>query len=102
MAQKYSTVPAVANDCEKLSSVSSAPERTLPSFSAMTCGMSSPLTQVTVVPAFTVRTGGSNVKLAIFTSASAANEGPHAAHLSFECSIRAVARLGVEHCDLLA
>src|SRR5512143_3598395 len=90
IAQKYSTVPAVANDCLKLSSVSSASERNLPSFSATTCGMSSPLTQVTVVPAFTVRTGGSKVKLAIFTSASAANAGETASNITKPARLAAI------------
>src|SRR6202521_3162065 len=72
IAQKYSTVPAVEKVCENLSSVSSALERNLPSFSDTTCGMSSELTQVTVVPALTVKVGGSKVKLAIFIVGSSA------------------------------
>ena len=75
IAQKYSTVPAVEKVCENLSLVSSALERNLPSFSETRCGMSSALTQVTVVPALTVKVGGSKVKLAIFTWASAASAG---------------------------
>jgi hypothetical protein len=66
MAQKYSTVPAVEKVCENLSLVSNALERDLPSFSQTRCGMSSALIQVTVVPALTVKVGGSNVKFAIF------------------------------------
>ena len=66
IAQKYSTVPAVENVCENLSSVSRALEWNLPSFSVTKCGISSALTQVTVVPALTVKVGGSKVKLAIF------------------------------------
>ena len=54
IAQKYSMVPAAANVWVKLSSVSSAFERNVPFFFETTCGMSSALTQVTVVPAFTV------------------------------------------------
>ena len=76
MAQKYSTVPTVENTCENLSSVSSAGERNFPSFSDTTCGMSSAFTQVTVVPALTVKVGGSKVKLAILTCASAASACP--------------------------
>src|SRR5262245_63375326 len=73
MAQKYSIVPAVEKVCENLSLVSSALERNLPSFSETRCGMSSALTQVTVVPDLTVKVGGSKVKLAIFTWGSAAS-----------------------------
>jgi hypothetical protein len=52
---------------ENVASVSSALERNLPSFSDTRCGMSSSFTHVTVVPTFTVSTGGSKVKLAILT-----------------------------------
>jgi hypothetical protein len=41
IAQKYSTVPAVENVCENLSSVSRALERNFPSLSVTKCGMSS-------------------------------------------------------------
>src|SRR6478736_5021405 len=75
MAQKYSTVPAVEKVCENLSLVSSALERNLSSFSETRCGMSSALIQVTVVPALTVKVGGSNVKFAILTWASTARAG---------------------------
>ena len=71
--QKYSTVPAVENVCENLSLVSRALEWNLPSFSDTKCGMSSALTQLTVVPALTVKVGGSKVKLEIFMVASSAS-----------------------------
>ena len=63
IAQKYSTVPAVENVCENLSLVSRALEWNFPSLSVTKCGMSSALTQITVVPALTVKVGGSKVKL---------------------------------------
>ena len=80
IAQKYSTVPAVESVCENLSLVSRALEWNFPSLSVTKCGMSSALTQVTVVPTLTVKVGGSKVKLAIFMVWSSASARPPLAH----------------------
>src|ERR1043165_4635237 len=71
--QKYSYEPGVVNVNENLPSVSSAFDLNCFPVAATVCGMSSSLYHITVVPAFTVRRGGSNVKLSIFTVASAAS-----------------------------
>src|SRR6516165_4971675 len=57
---------------EKLSSVSSAFDLNSRAAEVTVCGMSSSLRQVTVVPAFTVRRAGTNVKLSILAVASSA------------------------------
>jgi hypothetical protein len=57
---------------EKRSSVSRALERKDRSLAAMVCGMSSALSQLTVVPIGTVSTCGEKVKLSIRTSGAAA------------------------------
>src|SRR3954451_15295075 len=73
--QKYSYEPGVVNVNENLPSVSSAFDLNCFPVAATVCGMSSSLYHVTVAPAFTVRRGGSNVKLSIFAVASAAPTG---------------------------
>src|SRR6185437_8200716 len=67
--QKYLYVPGVVNVNENLSSESSGFDRTF-GIDTTVCGMSSSLTQVTVVPAFTVICCGLKVKLPILTGTS--------------------------------
>src|SRR6187401_791353 len=66
--QKYGNVPAALNVNENVSLVSSTFDLNTLSVLTTVCGMSSRLTQVTVVPAGTVSSAGPNVKLSILTS----------------------------------
>src|SRR5579864_593247 len=77
--QKYSYVPGLSNVIENLSSVSSAFDLIVPSLFLTVCGTSSWFTQVTVVPAATVRSPGMKAKLSIFTSAGPFATGAPAA-----------------------
>src|ERR1700732_210457 len=75
IVQKYSYSPGAVKVCEKVSSVSSAADLNLPSFSRTVCGLSSALIQVTVVPGATTSIGGVKVKLSFFTAAAFAAAG---------------------------
>jgi hypothetical protein len=65
--QKYSYTPGVVNVKEKLPSVSSIFD-----LNSFVCGVSSALSQATVVPAFTVMRSGEKAKLSISTLLSGA------------------------------
>ncbi len=62
MAQVKWYVPGLSNSNEKVSFVSTAPDRNNPVSLTTLCGSSSLLTQVTVEPALTVRELGVNMK----------------------------------------
>src|SRR5580704_12177327 len=70
--QKYWYTPGVVNVNEKLSSVSSAFDLNSLLEEATVCGVSSALSQATVVPAFTVTRAGEKAKLSISTLLSGA------------------------------
>src|SRR5947209_5364166 len=70
--QKYWYTPGVVNVNEKLSSVSSAFDLNSLLDEATVCGVSSALSQVTVVPVFTVMRSGEKAKLSISTLLSGA------------------------------
>src|SRR6185295_14989108 len=68
--QKYPNCPGLANVNEKRSPVSSTFDLNTPSLDTTVWGMSSPLVQVTVVPALIVTTGALKVKLSMVTAAA--------------------------------